>query len=290
MASAKAILPDGFEHGVEGPNGRRLHYVIGGAGDPVLLVAGWPQTWYAWRKVIPALAQRYRVVAIDPPGMGDSDRPTDGYDTDAVAARLRVLVDSLGWERFHLVVHDIGCWIAYPFVAAYPAVVRKLVMIDAAVPGIIPSEAYAFAPERIHRNWHFAFNALPDLPEALITGRERAFLSWLFHAKTANPAAIEPDALDEYIRCFAVPGGQRGGLGYYRAIFDDIRQNREHARRRLAMPVLAIGGSAGLGELMEQMMRSVADDVTGVVFENCGHYVPEEAPAALTERLLAFLG
>jgi microsomal epoxide hydrolase len=231
------------------------------------------------------------VVAVDPPGMGDSDRPPDGYDTGAVADRMRDLVDALGWQRFHLVVHDIGCWIGYPFAARQDGRVRKLVMVDAAVPGIIPSDAYAFQPERIHKNWHFAFNALPDLPETLIAGREREFLSWLFHAKTRNPAAIEPAALDEYVRCYAAPGGQRGGLGYYRAIFDDIQQNRAHATgKKLAMPVLAVGGADGLGVLMEQMMRNVADDVTGVVVPECGHYIPEEAPAFLAERVLAFLG
>lgn len=279
-----------FEHRVAGPHGHRLHYVTGGSGDPLLLVAGWPQTWFAWRRVMPALARRFTVVAVDPPGMGDSDRPDHGYDTAAVAARLHELVRGLGWDRFHLVVHDIGCWIGYPFAAAYGDTVRSLTMIDAAVPGIIPAAAYEFAPERIHRNWHFAFNALPDLPELLITGRERAFLTWLFHAKTANPTAIEPAALDEYVRCYAAPGGLRGGYGYYRAIFQDIEQNRAYAAGpKLAMPVLAVGGAGGIGGLMEQMMRAVAEDVRGVVID-CGHYVPEEAPGTLLGHLTAFLG
>lgn len=278
-----------FDHRISGPYGRRLNYVIGGSGEPLLLVAGWPQSWYAWRRVMPILARHFTVVAVDPPGLGDSDKPQDGYDTRAVAARVQELVAALGWARFGFVAHDIGCWIGYPYAAAYPQQVRKLVMIDAAVPGIIPSEAYGFAPERIHKNWHFAFNALPDLPEALVTGRERVYLSWLFHAKTANPTAIDAAALDEYVRCYAAPGGLRGGFGYYRAIFDDIVQNRDYAKLNLPMPVLAIGGDAGLGGLMEQMMRGVAADVTGLVIPNCGHYIPEEAPDLLAEQLIAFL-
>jgi len=279
-----------FQHRMQGAPGRRLHFVIGGQGDPVLLVPGWPQSWYAWRKVMLALAQRYTVVAVDPPGLGDSDKPLEGYDTEAVAARLHELTCSLGWETFHFVGHDIGVWIGYPYASIYREHVRKLVLIDATVPGIVPAEAYAFEAERIAKNWHFFFNALPDLPEALVTGRERQFLSWLFHSKSAIPNAIGPAALDEYVRCYSAVGAWRAGVSYYRALFLDMAQNRVHACKRLTLPILAIGGDAGLGKMMEQMMCEVANDVVGVVVPGCGHYIPEEAPEFLSERLAAFLG
>jgi pimeloyl-ACP methyl ester carboxylesterase len=278
-----------FTHRMVGSYGHRLHCVIGGSGDPVLLVPGWPQTWYAWRRVMPLLARRFSVVAVDPPGLGESDKPIEGYDTGSVAARLKELTTALGWDRFHFVGHDIGCWIGYPFAATFPEAVRRLVLIDATVPGVVSSDAYAFAPERINRNWHFFFNALPDLPEALVVGRERAFLSWLFQSKSANPAAIDNAALDEYVRCYSAPGAWRAGVAYYRALFEDIAQNRAHASKRIKTPILAIGGDAGLGEMMEQMMRTVADNVTGRVIRNCGHYVPEEVPELLSEILFEFL-
>jgi pimeloyl-ACP methyl ester carboxylesterase len=279
-----------FAHRVFGSHGHRLHYVIGGRGDPLLLVPGWPQTWYAFRRIMPLLASRFTVVAVDPPGLGDSDKPVDGYDTGSVAARLKQLTAALGWERFHFVGHDIGCWIGYPFAASFPDTVRKLVLIDATVPGIASSEVYAFAPERINRNWHFFFNALPDLPEALVVGRERAFLSWLFQAKASNPAAIDGAAIDEYVRCYSAPGAWRAGLSYYRAIFEASAQNRAHAAKPITTPVLTIAGEAGLGEMMESMLRTVANDVSSRVIPNCGHYVPEEAPEHLAEILLEFLG
>jgi pimeloyl-ACP methyl ester carboxylesterase len=278
-----------FSHRVFGPQGHRLHYVIGGAGEPILLVPGWPQSWYAWRRVMPLLAKRFTVVAVDPPGLGDSDKPVEGYDTDSVAARLKELTEALSWDRFYFVGHDIGCWIGYPFAVNFPEAVLKLVLIDAAVPGVVPSNAYAFEPERIHRNWHFFFNALPDLPEALIVGRERAFLSWLFQSKTANPATIDSVALDEYVRCYSAPGAWRAGMAYYRAIFTSIEQNRAHALKRIETPVLAIGGDRGLGDMMRQTMETVAKNVTGRVIENCGHYVPEEAPERLNDILSDFL-
>jgi pimeloyl-ACP methyl ester carboxylesterase len=278
-----------FEHRVSGPYGHRLHYVIGGSGEPLLLVPGWPQTWYAFRRIMPRLAERYTVVAVDPPGLGDSDKPFGGYDTGSVARRLKELTDDLGWDGCHFVGHDIGCWIGYPFAAMFPEMVRKLVLMDATVPGIVSPDAYAFEPERIVRNWHFFFNAIPDLPEALVIGRERAFLSWLFAAKSANPAAIDGPAIDEYVRCYSKPGAWRAGLAYYRALFEGAKQNRLHAMARIKTPVLTIGGESGLGELMEQMMQAVAKHVSGRIITGCGHYVAEEAPEQLTEMLFDFL-
>jgi pimeloyl-ACP methyl ester carboxylesterase len=280
-------LADGFQHRIQGRHGRRLHYITGGQGEPLLLAAGWPQSVYAWRKVISALAEHYTVVAVDLPGFGDSDKPETGYDTRAVASRLHELVMFLGWRRFCFVGHDIGCWVGYPYAASYPDRLRKLVLIDALVPGLAPSEAYGLAPERIARNWHFFFNALPDLPEALISGRERIWLTWLFNAKTTDPTAIESAALDEYVRCYSAPGGLRGGFGYYRALFESAAQNREFARERLQASVLAIGGDAGVGEFLGQMMRTVCDDVTSLIIPGCGHYIPEEAPEFLIRELLA---
>lgn len=278
-----------LEHRMQGQPGQRLHYVIGGQGEPVLLVPGWPQTWYAWRKVMPALARHYTVVAVDPPGLGDSDKPFDGYDTNAVADRLHAFTQALGWDRFHYVGHDVGVWIGFPYAHRHPDTLRKLVLIDATVPGIVPPEAYAFEAQRIHKNWHFFFLALPDLAESLLSGREREFLTWLFQSKSENMQGIGAQALAEYVRCYGAPGGWRAGAGYYRALFDDMAQNRIHARTRLTLPVLAMGGASALGSMMADMLRTVADDVTGLVAP-CGHYVPEEAPAYLNEQLIAFLG
>jgi pimeloyl-ACP methyl ester carboxylesterase len=260
--NSEPALPSGFASDFQGTHGKRLHYVIGGKGDAILLVAGWPQSWYAWCKIMPVLAERYTVVAVDPPGLGHSDKPPDGYDTQTVAA----------------------------YAMAYPESVRTLTLIDATVPGIAPSQAYAFEADRIHKNWHFFFNALPDLPEALVSGREREWLTWLFRHKSANPAAIGPAAIEEYVRCYAAPGGLRAGFAYYRALFQSMAQNRELSSQRLRLPVLAIGGEGGVGELLADTMRKVADDVTGYVVPHCGHYIPEEAPDRLVELLTAFLG
>lgn len=271
-------------------HGAALHVVEGGQGPLLLLVPGWPQSLHTWRKVMPALAARYRVVAFDPPGLGGSEPPVAGYDTANIASHIDPLLDALGAKDCLLVTHDIGAWIGYAYAVRKPERVRKLVLMDAAIPGMAPADVYAMTPERLHKTWHFAFNFLPDLPEMLITGREREFLTWLFKTKSVDwTKAFDADAFDEYTRIYATPGRWSMGLGYYRAIFDSIAQNRATASTLLAMPVLAIGGETGLGAAMKASFEKAAPQLTGAVVPACGHYVPEEAPQAVLDVMEPFL-
>ena len=284
--------PDGlggsFAHRQAAVLGIGLHYVEGGSGEPVLLVPGWPQSWYAWRRVMPALAGSYRVIAIDPPGLGESGRPAS-YDTAAIARYIDAFLDALGLDHVDLVGHDIGAWLGYAYAARHAHRIKRLVLIDAAIPGIAPAAAYALTPERVSKTWHFYFNALPDLPEALVDGRERTFLAWLFAQRSVNKGAFDAAALDEYTRVYSAPGAMQSGFAYYRAIFDSIAQNRESAATKLRMPVLAVGGKEWLGPLMRSMVEPVASELRVEVVADCGHFVPEEAPDALIAILRSFL-
>ncbi|MDP2410961.1 MAG: alpha/beta hydrolase [Pseudolabrys sp.] len=272
-------------------HGASLQVVEGGAGPLLLLVPGWPQSLHTWRKVMPALAERYRVVAFDPPGLGDSEPPVSGqYDTAHIASHIDPLLDDLGAKDCLLVTHDIGAWLGYAYAVRRPERVRKLVAIDAVIPGMAPPDVYTMTPERLHKTWHFAFNFLPELPELLITGREREFLAWLFKAKSIDVTkTIDTAALDEYARLYATPGRWSMGLGFYRAIFDSITQNRATANTPLPMPVLAVGGEAGLGAAMRGSFEKAAPNLTGAVIPACGHYVPEECPEALLAVMEPFL-
>ena len=265
-----------------------LHYVEGGSGEPVLLAPGWPQSWHAWRYVMPALADTYRIIAIDPPGLGDSGKP-EAYDTANIASCIDAFLDALKLDSVDFVGHDIGAWIGYAYAVRYASKVRRLALIDAAIPGIAPADAYALTPERVSKTWHFYFNALPELPEALVAGRERMYLSWLFNARSANKSAIDEAALDEYTRVYSAPGAMQSGFAYYRAIFDSIAQNRETAAGKLSMPVLAVGGEQWLGQLMQKMVEPVAANFRFEVIPGSGHFVPEEAPEAVVRLLQAFL-
>jgi pimeloyl-ACP methyl ester carboxylesterase len=282
------LIPEGFQSGFTRANGVRLHHVSGGEGPPLLLVPGWPQTWAAWRHVMPALAKKYHVVAVDFRGMGQSEKPADGYDLGTLAADLVAMMSELGHERFFYVGHDIGTWIAFALGIDHPNAVQRMVVIDAAVPGLLDSPPLMLPSETNVKLWHFPFNQLEDLPEILVTGREREYLRWLFDNKAHKPEAIS-DAFEHYVKAYSAPDALRASYDWYRAIAEDVRQNQQRKRQKLSMPLLAIGGEFGLGAAMQAAFAEVTTNLQSAVISDCGHYVPEEAPSELLALLEPFL-
>ena len=285
-----------FRHGAATVAGNRLHFVEGGSGAPVLLLPGWPQSWYVWRYVMPLLAAAgRRVIALDPRGMGDSDRPASGYDMRTVAAEIHSVVEALALTKdgpIDVVGHDLGTWTGYAYANEWQGDVRRLAVFDAALPGITPPPAPGIpSAENNLKTWHFGFNRLDDLPELLLQGREREFLTWLFRAKSVRPWAITPADLDEYVRVNATPGASRAAFSYYRHMLspEGLEHSHTRAERKLTVPVLAFGADGGVGVALIDTMRLVAGDVRGGVFGNCGHYMPEEAPRAVAEQVISFL-
>jgi len=284
---------EGFEHRFATVDGARLHYVSGGRSDGpmVVLLAGFPESWFAWRKVMPSLGARYRIVVPDLPGQGDSDRPATGYDTESLATAVHKLLGQLGITRHALVGHDVGAWVAYSYAALFGSDVSRLVLMDAGIPGVTLPDALPSAPDRAWRTWHFAFHAIPDLPELLITGREREYLDWFLRRKTADPQTFADADIEEYLRVFRKDGGLRAGLAFYRAAALSAQQNRALAAKgKLAMPVLALGSDQGSIADMATPLRAIATDVRGGIVANCGHFLPEEQPDAVVKELDAFLG
>ncbi|MFD5630822.1 alpha/beta fold hydrolase [Streptomyces sp. NPDC127072] len=287
-------LPDGFldvfTSRIVEVNGLRLHAVTGGAGPALLLIGGWPQTWYAWREVMPALARRHTVVAVDSRGAGLSDKPDDGYDAGTLAADLVALMAALGHDRFDVVGHDIGTWTAYALAADHPERVDRLAILEAVIPGLTPSPPL-FGPAAANlKLWQFGFNRLTDLNEELVRGRERLFFGWQFATKAATRTAIPAYAVDVYVDAItADPRALRASFAYYRALDETIAQNEQRGRTRLTLPVLALGGALWSGANAAQTMRLAADDVTEVVLDDCGHYPAEEQPARFVEILEDFL-
>jgi len=290
-ASRPALGLATFEHRFETVNGVRLHYVIGGKpdGEIIVLLAGYPQSWFAWRKVMPMLSDNYQVIVPDLPGQGDSDRPDSGYDTQSLAIMLHGLFQQLGISQYYLAAHDVGAWVAYPYVALFYDEVKRLALLDAGIPGITLPDALPTAPERAWRTWHFAFHAIPDLPEMLIAGREHEYLEWFLRRKTANPETFSDADIEEYLRVFRKDGGLRAGLAYYRSAALSAQQNRElSARGKLKLPVLALSADQGSIPDMAGPLRAFAEDVQGASITNCGHFLPEEQPVAVANELTTF--
>lgn len=265
----------------------RMHYVTAGDGPPVVLLHGWPQTWYEWLSVIELISDRYTLIAPDLRGLGDSSRPAFGYDKKTIANDVWQLInDSLGIKEFRLVGHDWGGPVAFALAAAHRDAVTQLAIIDVAIPGDGSANI-----SQGGRRWHHAFHQTLALPEALISGREEIYLGWFYQNYGATKNALHASAIAEYLRTYRQPGALHAGFEYYRNIPIDIANNEALiAEGKLTMPVLALGGTESWGRGMEvlESCRRVANDVCGGVIEGAGHWVPEEQPEALVAKLVEF--
>jgi pimeloyl-ACP methyl ester carboxylesterase len=255
----------------------RLHAVVRGEGPPLLLVHGWPESWYAWRLVIPALAQDFRIVAVDQRGMGLSDKPQDGYDAATLANDLIGVMDALGHDPFAAAGHDTGMVIAYALAADHRDRIDRLVVGETTRPGVGPSQPFIVPAALNDILWHIAVNRLKKVNEQLIEGREDIYFGFDFEHRTVKK--LPQYALDHYIEHFAASReALRGSFEFYRAVDATTAQHTQRMTQRLTLPVLAIGGGASSGEGPANAMKLAADNVEALGIPDCGHFVAEEAP------------
>jgi pimeloyl-ACP methyl ester carboxylesterase len=269
----------------------RQHAVIGGDGPPLLLVHGWPQTWFYWRLVMPRLAEDFEVVAVDQRGIGLSDKPEDGYDTGTLAGDLVALMAALGHERFALVGVDTGMLIAYAVAADHPDRVERLVVGEAPLPGISAPTPLILPPGIVERLYHIPFNQTEKTNERLVAGREEIYFGAELDA-SAGTHKLPDYAVKYYVDALSEPEALHGSFQMYRAFTTSAAQNEERKKRPLTMPVLAIAGEQSSGGMVEETMKLTAEDVEGLVIPEIGHWLAEQAPdemlAALTEFLAPY--
>jgi len=273
-------------------NGLRLHVRVAGAdtGRAVVLLHGWPQTSYAWRKLMPLLAPHCLVIAPDMRGFGESSKPAAGYDKKTVASDIAALLQALHIDRACVVGHDMGGQVGYAFAALYPQLTERFVFIESGLPGFGQENAMNVATGG---SWHFGFNMAGDISEELVRGREALFVRHFVRRDTVgtvDPASITEADIQVYATALTQPGALRASFGYYRTLFVDRDDNQSFGERKLAMPVLAIGCEFGYGEGAKATMAKVASDVRGVVLRDSGHYPAEEQPEQLAAALLDFFG
>ncbi len=259
-------------------NGTRLHYVTAGDGPPVMLLHGWPQTWYEWRHVIDLLAGEYQVVVPDLRGFGYSAKPAAGYDADTMAADLAALSDHLDLRDVTVLGHDWGAVFGYVYAAKTPSQVRALGIVEMALPGVgIMEQAMAPQPQG-NFLWHMGFQSVPDLPELLIAGKEKPYLRWFFEHFAYDPGAITAADLDVYTDAITQVGALRAGLAVYQDFFTTADQVAALAKTPLEISVRAYGGEACLGGATLASVQAVAPAAEGGVIERCGHWAGEERP------------
>lgn len=297
MNDALARLYPGFSTGVvEVEPGVSIAYLTGGEGPPLLLLHGHPQTRAIWHKVAPALARHYTLVIADLRGYGDSSKPQAtadhaNYARRAMAQDLITLMHTCGHDRFDVLAHDRGARVAHRMALDHPDALGRLAVLD-----IAPTLAmYTKTDEAFARAyWHWFFLIQPaPMPERLIEADPIAYVRGVMGGRSAGLAPFDPQAMSEYERCIALEGAARGVCEDYRASASiDLEHDRADlaAGRKIGLPLLVLWGADGVVNRCFKPLdewRAVASDVRGEALP-CGHYVAEEAPEALLEKVLPF--
>ena len=265
-------------------NGVRLHYLLAGKGDPVVLLHGYAETSHMWRPLIEKLADKHTVIAPDLRGFGESSAPPDGYGKAAMAQDIRALAQSLKYDRIRLVGHDIGLMVAYAYAAQYPSEVDRLVLMEAFLPGVGDWNSVFLLRDL----WHFHFYG--KTPLALVTGRERIYLEHFWNDFAADPNRSVPENDREfYAKAYAQPGHMAAGMEVFRAFPKDAEDFAQFAKTKLTMPLLVLSGEKAGGPFLIEQGKMVAGNVEGVLVKGRGHWLMEEAPEEVIPKLVEFL-
>ena len=265
-----------------------------GAGPPLLLLHGYPQTGYMWHKIAPRLAEDFTVVVADLRGYGDSDKPTSSedhavYSKRAMAADMMAVMTALGHSQFFIAGHDRGGRVAHRLARDYPQAVTKLAVLDIAPTAMMyDTTDMHFATSYYH--WFFLIQPAP-FPETLIGSDPKFFLESKMQQWGKDRTAITNDAFDEYLRCFSNPDTIHASCEDYRASASiDLEHDAADVGLKLDIPLLVLWGAAAMVGNKYDMLcawQEVATDVTGFAVPG-GHYLPEESPDETYQALLDF--
>ena len=286
-------MEDQWDHRMALVNGINIHYVLEGQGNPVVLLHGWPEFWYGWRKQIPVLSRRFQTIVPDMRGFGYSDKPLSGYDTRSAASDIYELVRQLGLQQVDIVAHDIGVRVAYRFALDHEETVRRLVLLDSTPP---MEQLGPQSPAVVRERWHSYFHQQSDLPEKLIEGREEVYLRHILRDWTVNKYPPTNEEIEEYVKAYSQPGALRGGFSYYRAAaYEDPPHWQADAGRQLPHQVLFLYGSRqvrtaeaqGAGSL-EDAWRGAFPNVQGKDTANYGHFLQWETPEDTNREIMDF--
>jgi pimeloyl-ACP methyl ester carboxylesterase len=278
----------GITHDTAAVNGTELHYVSAGtAGSPVLLVHGFPESWWAFHKLLPLLAETHRVFAVDLRGFGDSSNAEGDYSSTTTAEDLHQLIAHLDVGPVHLTGQDISGGTVFRLAATHPEDVLSFTAIEMGLAGF---GLEGLADVTHGGSWHIGVLAAPGIPNMLLAGREREFLSdWAFPAMTAVQGSITDEDVAEFVRVYARPNGWRGAVGLYTSMLaegDDLKALA--TSNPLTVPVLAVGAFGG--PFTEMTLAQVAaNPAKSVQIDGVGHYVALEAPEALAKAILEFV-
>lgn len=265
-------------------NGVKLHYLVAGKGDPVILLHGYAQNSHMWRPLMVELAKTHTVIAPDLRGFGQSSKPLTGYDKKTMAQDIHALATSLSLRRVIIVGHDIGLMVAYAYAAQYPNEVERIALMDAFLPGVGDWKTVWLLRDL----WHFHFYG--ETPLKLVAGRERIYFEHFWNDFAADPKHSVSEADRRfYTRSYAQPGAMRAGFEVFRSFEQDAKDFALFAETKLTMPMLVLTGEKASGEFLIEQARLVDTNVKGVVIKGKGHWLMDEAPHEVIPQLVAFI-
>lgn len=270
-------------------NGIKQHYVEAGSGPPVILLHGFPFTWYAWRHQIPVLGERYRLIVPDLRGYGATDKALHGYDKRTMANDIRALMAELGIDKAAIIGHDRGARVGLRFVKDHPQATARFAALDNVPTRLIFEGTNARTAQA---GWFFFFQGVRDLPESLIYGREEIWLRFILNSWTYDPEALSAEDIATYVRAYSQPGGLRGAFEDYRAWPEDLAQDQVDKDTKIACPTLALWGrDFDVAKMVDMaaIWREFADDLSTAAIAYSGHMPHEEQPDAVNKALLEFL-
>ncbi|MBS1598329.1 MAG: alpha/beta hydrolase [Bacteroidetes bacterium] len=283
-AKKPAMPPANFKNSIAKVNGIDIHYVIGGKGEPLVLVHGFGQTWYMWNRLLPELSKHFTVIAPDLRGIGESSKPKNGYDKKTMATDIHALMQQLGLHKINIAGHDIGLMVVYAYAAQYPDEVKKIALIDALLPGIEPLWS-----EYATKAWWWNFFSWPVAP-VIIKGKEKEFMTGFWDTQAYNKNAFTKNEKDEFVRAYSKPGAIQASFNWFAAFPQDAKDNQIFSKQKLTMPVLALGGDHHLGSLLPEHASMIAEDVRAGLIKDSGHWIAQEQTAQLLKALLDFFG
>ena len=280
VAQAQTQISDRFVN----VNGVKLHYLMAGKGDPVILLHGYAQNSHMWRPLMVEVAKSHTVIAPDLRGFGQSSKPLTGYTKKSMAQDVHALAQALGYRHAIVVGHDIGLMVAYAYAAQYPNEVDRIALMDAFLPGVGDWTTVWLLRDL----WHFHFYG--ETPLKLVAGRERIYFEhfWNDFAADRKHSVSEADRRF-YARSYAQPGAMRAGFEVFRSFEQDAKDFAEFAQTKLTMPMLVLTGEKASGEFLIEQARLVDTNVDGVVIKGKGHWLIDEAPQEVIPRLVAFI-
>lgn len=281
-AQQPAAPPAGFKHAYATANGVKIHYVMGGKGDPLVLLHGFGQNWFMWNRLLPELGKHFTVIAPDLPGLGESGRKTAGYDKKALAADIHALVKQLGFSKINLAGHDIGLMVAYAYAAQFGSEVKKLALMDALLPGVEPVWTQVRA-----QAWWFGFFALPASGE-IVQGKAGLFLKSFWPVVGHVNNAFTAEETQEFIRAYSTPGSTTGAFHWFGAFEQDAVDNKKFMQHKLTMPVLAMSGEFSAASYFTEHIKLVAENVSESKIPGAGHWIVQENTAPVQKGLMDF--